>query len=108
MAYIPIIIIINSMIHFQLVKWIKDRRRAFRHRLPASTLRKIPISTFVKGDPYDTCAICLDDYMEGEKLRILPCAHGKHLINKCFFVSIIELPFINVIQLITVNVLIRG
>ncbi|XP_050539308.1 E3 ubiquitin-protein ligase RNF13-like [Daktulosphaira vitifoliae] len=67
-----------TMIGFMVVKWIKDRRRALRHRLPASTLRKIPISTFVKGDPYDTCAICLDDYMEGEKLRVLPCAHAYH------------------------------
>jgi len=67
-----------AMLGFMLVKWIKDRRRAFRHRLPASILRKIPISIFAKGDPYDTCAICLDDYMEGDKLRILPCAHAYH------------------------------
>jgi len=73
------------MNNLQLIKWIKDRRRAFRHRLPASILRKIPISTFVKGDPYDTCAICLDDYMDGDKLRILPCAHGKYLIFIYFY-----------------------
>lgn len=82
------IVDIKTMSNLQLIKWIKDRRRAFRHRLPASILRKIPISTFVKGDPYDTCAICLDDYMDGDKLRILPCAHGKYL--NLYFTCVIK------------------
>lgn len=53
-----------------------ERRRLRRHRLPSSSLKKIPISKFKKGDPYETCAICLEDYQEGEKLRLLPCNHG--------------------------------
>ncbi|KAF5296271.1 hypothetical protein FQR65_LT10266 [Abscondita terminalis] len=66
------------MVIFMIVKFIKDRRRQRRHRLPSSTLNKIPICKFAKGDPYDTCAICLEDYIEGEKLRVLPCAHAYH------------------------------
>jgi len=66
------------MVIFMIVKFIKDRRRQRRHRLPSSALNKIPTCKFAKGDPYDTCAICLDDYIEGEKLRVLPCAHAYH------------------------------
>lgn len=66
------------MIIFMIVKCIKDRRRQRRHRLPSSTLNKIPVHKFTKGDPYDTCAICLEDYLENEKLRVLPCAHAYH------------------------------
>ncbi|XP_063222691.1 E3 ubiquitin-protein ligase RNF13 [Bacillus rossius redtenbacheri] len=66
------------MVIFMVVKFIKDRRRQQRHRLPSSSLKKIPTSKFSKSDPYETCAICLEDYQEGEKLRILPCSHAYH------------------------------
>ncbi|XP_045760731.1 E3 ubiquitin-protein ligase RNF13 isoform X1 [Maniola jurtina] len=66
---------------FLIVKCFNDRRRARRHRLPNRSLKKIPTCKFSKGDPYETCAICLDDYQEGERLRVLPCAHAYH--SKC-------------------------
>ena len=29
----------------------------------------------------ETCAICLEEFTEGEEIRELPCLHGEHLIN---------------------------
>uniref|UniRef100_A0A224XNQ8 Putative e3 ubiquitin ligase n=1 Tax=Panstrongylus lignarius TaxID=156445 RepID=A0A224XNQ8_9HEMI len=80
--FIPFLIVILlcffTMIGFMVAKCIKDHRRARRRRLPHSSLRKIPVTKYRKGDPYETCAICLDDFIEGEKLRILPCSHAYH------------------------------
>ncbi|TRY79078.1 hypothetical protein TCAL_05915 [Tigriopus californicus] len=69
------------MLSIVLYKCIQDHRRSRRHRLPRSALKRLPIIKFKTSDPYETCCICLEDFEEGEKLRILPCDHGYH--SKC-------------------------
>lgn len=71
------------MFGIMVFKCIQDRRRERRHRLPKSSLKKIPTKKFSAEDEdrYETCCICLDDYVIGDKLRILPCDHAYHM--KC-------------------------
>ncbi|XP_068238164.1 E3 ubiquitin-protein ligase RNF13-like [Palaemon carinicauda] len=69
------------MLTFMIVKCIRDYRRSRRHRLSSRALKKLPVHKFKKGDPYECCAVCLEDYVDNDKLRILPCSHAYH--SKC-------------------------
>lgn len=79
---LPFAIVVGICFIIMLVivvyKCIQDYRRHRRHRLPRSALRKLPIHKFKRGDPFETCCICLDDFEEGDRLRVLPCDHGYH------------------------------
>ncbi len=59
-------------------KCVQDHRRKRRHRLPRSALKRLPVVKWKQGDPYDCCAVCLEDFAEGDKLRVLPCDHAYH------------------------------
>ncbi|CAL1542814.1 unnamed protein product [Lymnaea stagnalis] len=66
---------------YMIIKICRDHIKKKGSRLSSRNLKKIPVRKFKKGDYYDTCAICLDEYEEGEKIRVLPCDHVYH--TKC-------------------------
>ncbi|NWW03074.1 RNF13 ligase, partial [Oreocharis arfaki] len=84
---IPFLIIVGIclilIVIFMITKFVQDRHRARRNRLRKDQLKKLPVHKFKKGKwiilyEYDVCAICLDEYEDGDKLRILPCSHAYH------------------------------
>ena len=72
----------NYKIFYMIYKCIREERRLRRHRLPRRMLKKLPIIKFTKNSDlgYDNCVICLDEFAEGDKLRVLPCKHRKFLV----------------------------
>uniref|UniRef100_A0A0N4ZS91 RING-type domain-containing protein n=1 Tax=Parastrongyloides trichosuri TaxID=131310 RepID=A0A0N4ZS91_PARTI len=60
------------------IRLFRERRKLAKKRLSKANLKKIPIKKYVKNDGPDTCAICLEEFIEGEKLRVLFCNHTYH------------------------------
>ncbi|CAD6995740.1 unnamed protein product [Ceratitis capitata] len=68
------------MVFYMIYKCVREERRLRRHRLPKNMLKKLPILKYTKNCDLsqDTCVICLEEFAEGDKLRVLPCKHPYH------------------------------
>lgn len=83
---IPFVVIVGVcfliMLLFVLFKLVRDHRAKLKNRLSRRGLKKLPTRKWKKGCEecvdWESCAICLEDYEDGHKLRVLPCHHAFH------------------------------
>ena len=69
-----------SFIVMSVSKMYDKCREAAKRRKTRNRLKRLPKITFDKSKmTYDTCVICLDDFEDGDELRMLPCNHVYHL-----------------------------
>ncbi|ORX75884.1 hypothetical protein K493DRAFT_405996 [Basidiobolus meristosporus CBS 931.73] len=61
----------------------RQRQREKRDLAPVSVISNLPKKKFYKekrkGNEPQECAICLEDYIDEDELRILPCKHEFHV-----------------------------
>ncbi|KAI7876628.1 uncharacterized protein EV154DRAFT_525790 [Mucor mucedo] len=71
------------MMLFIYLTWqLRQRQRRKNDIAPTNFVAKLPTYVFRREKIVDTehteCAICLEDYKEGESIRTLPCKHEFH------------------------------
>jgi len=84
MLNILVLIIVAPALLLMLL-YLVWRCRSYRHakneRAPQAEIVKLPVKTYAskEGVENDTCPICLDEFKDGDQLRVLPCSHEFHV-----------------------------
>ncbi|KAI8138442.1 hypothetical protein BJV82DRAFT_630843 [Fennellomyces sp. T-0311] len=80
-----IIVIVSPtiMMFFIYVSWrIRQRQRRQQDLASVDMVQKLALKKFsrqkIRENEREECAICLEDYVEGDSLRVLPCQHDFH------------------------------
>ncbi|PVU95374.1 hypothetical protein BB559_002770 [Furculomyces boomerangus] len=62
--------------------WLKNRQQRIRDLAPVSIVSSLPIKPFSKAKLLEEsdikCPICLEEYVDNDDLRVLPCNHEFH------------------------------
>lgn len=64
-----------------ILRQLQELQVDVRSQIPlgADETRKLPIRKFREGEEkIERCAICVDDFKDGDMLRVLPCEHAFH------------------------------
>ncbi|KAI9293317.1 hypothetical protein K502DRAFT_338103 [Neoconidiobolus thromboides FSU 785] len=72
------------MMFFVYVMWKIRQRQLYKAQLaPPDFVKNLPTRDFFiakrQGNEPEECAICLEDYIDEDELRILPCRHEFHI-----------------------------
>jgi len=75
-------------------QWTREWWGSRRANLLSSALTKLPVKPWTTSDPYETCGICIEDFIEEDQVRVFPCSHGQFCFSKlCRWINVIQVSY---------------